>query len=99
MLHDPPACSELGFFAPDSRCGTPRRPRYVNGGPEVVRGTGNPLLTYSATSLTRFLAMRGTPAVTSGGGRFVCGTVHGALRVRTAWGFVEPLGNMVRHDI
>ena len=99
MLHDPPACSWLGFFAPQSRCGTPRRPQYVNGGPEVSGRTGNPLPTYPATSLLRSLAMRGTSALTSGGLHFVCGTQHGALRVRTAWGALELLNHIVRHDI
>ena len=99
MLHDLPACSYPGVFAPQSRCGTPRRPRYVDGGPEVPGRTRNPLHMYPATSLSRSLAMPPGSALTSGGLHFVCGTQHGALRVRTAWEVLEPLGNIVRHDI
>ena len=71
----------------------------MDGGPEVPGRTQNRLHTYPATSLSRSLAMRGTSALTSGGLRFVCGTQHGALRVRTAWGVLEPLSNIVRHDM
>ena len=97
MLHDPPACSYPGVFAPQSHCGTHWRPQYVNGGPEVSGRTRNPLPTYPATSLLRSLAVRGTSALTSGGLHFVCGTQHGALRVQTAWEVLEPLRNIVRH--